>query len=706
MIIARFLSSTGLLIGDSPLISANFSRSLNASGEWQISLPAALPVADQLTLNAVAVLYYKGARLIGGPIQAISQAFDDSPTLEISGRDEFDSLYSVAADSIAYYDDRNILAGLYALLFRANWRIGKVDTYQAPTATVTIDLRNEKNVLTQIASLVKDQPGVVYRYGGYEDGYHLLDIGTLAYPVRRTLSQPAGLDYVRDQDPSVPILTALTVKTTIIDRIDVIEAIGGDVQDTSGVKRTITLGDAIDVDPTRRYDANYPIVETVSEQAFSILRRAAGRPGGRVVSNPITTLTVAIIGEIGAVNSNYHTLFTFQPMPGVLKAFNFWSGTVSGAVETNLKALTFMWYLHAVDEVNPHIPGTLLQSGIIPNSAWGSNRHCRVKIDNGYTLEYGVRYQIRVGFTTIPAANNNITVQYANVVPLSKSARMDYSTAIAAGYVSYNRYPKFVVETEATDEFVGGSIVERNTAFAPQRTSGNVTLAEIQNTANALYTWGKQYLDTHLQNRSEYTAQISGGLFDIEPGDALRLLAKAEYVTEDRFANTLSRRFEQVDITLRVQSIKYQFQDGKVQGSVTFMDQNLPAESANTEINQFDTQEKKKPEGKIIPLPDQWSMTSVTFPVSAVLPNTVMSGSGLPARLVQVGTSAPAGIADMVLIAKPFVIHNSGLDMELEIAFEPDYPNGIIGAGVRIAVKNRGWTYDDSAVITMYFGWR
>lgn len=706
MITARFFTAAGLMLGDSVLITANFSRALNQSGEWSISLPASLPVAEQLTLNAIVELRYKGVHLIGGPIQNINQAFDDSPTLEISGRDEFDSLYSYAADSIAYYDDRNILAGLYALLYRAGWRIGKVDTYQAPTATVTIDLRKEKNLLTQIAALVKDQPGVVYRYGGYENGKHMLDIGTLAYPVRKTLAQPAGLDYMRDVDPAVPVLTALTVKTTIIDRIDVLEAIGGDVQDNAGVKRAIHLGDAIDVDPTRRFDPNYPIVETVSEQCFVILRRSAGRPGGRVVSNPAATTTITVLGEVGAVASNYHMLFTFQPLPGTLRAFNFWTGTVGGAVETNLKALTFMWYLHAVDEANPHIPGALLQSGVIPNRSWGTNRNCRVIIDNGYVLEHGVRYQIRIGFTTTPAANNNIPVVYANVAPLSRTMRQDYSSAIAGGYVNSNRYPKFVVETAPTDEFVGGSIVERNTAFAPQKNQSNVTLAEIQNTANALYAWGKQYLNTHLFNRTEYTASISGGLFDIEPGDSLRITAKAEYVTEDRFANTLARRFERVNTVLRVQSIKYNFQDGKVQASVTFLDPNTPTESEYTEINQIDTQEKTKPEGRIIPLPDQWSLITASTVVSNVLPDTVMTGSGLPARRVLIGVAAPSTTGDMALIAKPFVVHALGQDMELEIEIEPDFLAGIIGAGVRIAVKNRGWTFDDSATVTMYFGWR
>lgn len=706
MITARFFTAAGLMLGDSTLINANYSRALNQSGEWQINLPASLPVAEQLTLNAFVELRYNGTVLIAGPIQLINQAYDDSPTLEISGRDEFDSLYRYAADSIAFYNDRNILAGLYALLFRAGWRIGKVDTYESPTATVTIDLRKEKNLLTQVAALVKDQPGVVYRYGGYENGKHMLDIGTLAYPVRKTLSQPAGLDYMRDTDPAVPVLTALTVKTTIIDRIDVLEAIGGDVQDNAGVKRAIHLGDAITADPTRRYDPNYPIVETVSEQSFVVLRRAAGRPGGRVVSNPVATTTIVVLGEVGAVASNYHILFTFQPMPGILRAFNFWTGTVGGAVETNLKALTFMWYLHAVDEANPHIPGALLQSGTIPNGAWGTNRHCRVLINNGYVLEHGVRYQIRIGFTTTPAANNNIPVHYANVVPLSRTQRMDYSAAIGSGYTNLNRYPKFLVETDPTDEFVGGSIVERNTAFAPQRDQSNVTLAEIANAANALYTWGKQYLDTHLLNRTEYTAQISGGLFDIEPGDALRINAKAEYVTEDRFANTLSRRFERVDTILRVQSIKYSFSDGKIQASVTFLDPNIPTESESTEINQFDTQQKPKPEGRIIPLPDQWSMTTVNMAVSNVLPDTVMSGSGLPARRVQIGTSTVSGSGDMALIAKPYVVHDDGIDMEIEIEVEPDLQGSIIGTVVRIAVKNRGWTYDDSATITVYFGWR
>lgn len=239
-------------LGDtfSEIENLKINRSLNAAGKISFSCPAnrfISPIAD--FQNYTYQLYFRSQRLINGGLIETSvpatknNAFIDM--IEFNATDELGLLSVVGASSAANYQNESILFIVDDLLRAAGWTLGYVHGIGA-TDLFTIDLRENENILAQIKTMTDRVPDLHFRYGGFFDGYHRLDLGALGTPSQIAFTQ--GLNI-----PSEGIKRLPQARKKLYQQ----EAFGA----TAGT-REVYLQDAYDYDNSLATHVTYPVINT------------------------------------------------------------------------------------------------------------------------------------------------------------------------------------------------------------------------------------------------------------------------------------------------------------------------------------------------------------------------------------------------------------------------------------------------------------
>ncbi len=693
MIRIRFFDLNGTCIYESPCFTAQFPRGLNKSGQWAASVPLTRTLYDLLSSETYAELWYDTTYCIGGKVQNIPVKFDMDTVIEIKGREELDVLYDAPANTALYINNKSFLLQLFSLLDKSGWRFGRYEDIDR-TRLITFDARKEKQRVTLFNALLKLEPKLKYRFGGFDvDGQPMLDVSefddTFKYQV---LPASPG-----EQANQIVIQDTQTVDDYTL-HIYAMEAIGGDMTDNAGVKRPVRLSDLVNF-ATLRFDPDYPIYEEQAEQKYVIVPTAEGDVGGRVTCWPsAVTSSTAVIGETsGASTANRWPCYIFHPFPGQFTEFSFWITSINAGLISNQTVNPFLWELKEVDETNvldiPMRP--TLASGVIPAGTWGSAQRVRVIVptDMQYNFVAGKRYAIRVGFGTMPAAGlaGSVRITAANA---SKSFRLDYSAlANSALNTSQNNEPVFEVVSAGIT--VGRRATEYQTQFVPQKESGNAPLLEIQAAALSMYEWAKIQLVNARVNRHDILVNLAGFRLDWKPGDVLYVLAQTNFIDGSRSAWE-SRTIESLD---------YSFSDNAPKTVVKFLP-NTPLEDDddNVILSLFDKQNNKKVtvEGRIIEPMWEWELTELSSVIQYEVPDSTLS-DGTPSVTVTFAlTPAPAGKFETRLLGTPYGIHsNTAVPIVVEVTAKSE-----TNVTCRVAIRDVGWSLYDQATIYCHQVWR
>lgn len=252
-------------------INGSVNYRLNQTTDWSATFPRNLANLDDISEGFFVELYYKNRLLLEGILQSFNQKWAGN-TVDISmqGRGITDKLYDYKAYSYGYYEQKERVLILASLLERAGWRVGRIDTWSNPTDLMTIDLRNDKRLLSQITTLIAGLPGVFFRYGGRQGGYHVLDIGTFNEDSGVALIRASDLGTLDDVFERTGLVEDASLSTTLSEIVNSVEVWGGEVLDDLGVTRTIFLKDALAADPSLASDPEFPIVTELTNHIYSI----------------------------------------------------------------------------------------------------------------------------------------------------------------------------------------------------------------------------------------------------------------------------------------------------------------------------------------------------------------------------------------------------------------------------------------------------
>jgi hypothetical protein len=687
---AKFYDSALSCVYETPVFAATFPRLLSKSGQWSIRVPLTQALYDLLSESLTAEIWYGQTYCIGGKVQEIPIKYDLDAEIEIKGREELDEIYDDGADSTLYINNKLYILQLFTLLERSGWRLGLYQDIDR-TKLITADLRKSRNRLTQISELIKLVPELRYRFGGFDyAGQPLLDVSFFDDPFRyQVLPASPG-----SQKNSV-VIQDVASNDNYTTRIYALEPIGGDVQISSTVKRTILLSDLLNY-ATLSLSADYPIYEEFSELVHVVVPTVEGPIGGKVQSVPAATSTVIAMGSSNA-SENFWSAFIFHPYPGLLTEVSFWGGNITPTLETAIRsgANPMLWEVREVDESNVlATSGTLLGSGTVDNAWWATNSRCRIPL-SGITLlcEPNKRYMFRVGLTAIAAVANTFSVR-TSATNAAKSFRFDRAIARGSSSTTLNHQPAFEAITVGTVPPVGARDKVQDTRFAPQKEGADATTTDIRNAALALYEWSKLQLETRSQFRHDLTVTLAGFNLDWRPGDVIRVLAQTQFVG--------GRRAEWE--TRTIESIEYSFADNTPRMAVKFLPNTADPEEDNETIALYDEQKKKEtpPEGKIIEPPYSWEMTELSQTVQFKVPDTTLS-DGTPAVTVSFAlTPAVWPQGETQIIGTPYGIHtNTAIQIVVEVTAKSE-----TAVTCKIAVRDVGWNLYDEAIIYLHQVWR
>lgn len=711
----RFIdNTTGLLIMDTATEDCSLSLALGKSGEWSASLPAYIEAVQQINKGNLVEIYYQGSLMMSGYVQSYSGSLSEDGKVSLKGRDIVDLLYNYRASSRALYKDRLFLEALGELLNMAGWGIGDVTTLPDPLTTkVTVDLRGEKSLLPQVASLVAKVPNISYRYGGVVGGRHTLDVGLFSRSSGiRFFSPPSDERVVNsgdgfiDPEDTTAYIGKLSYTTTLEEIIWGMEATGGQIKDNAGVERNITLYDAVQNDPTLPTHPQFPVIEQLYKQTYFMFdRERCPYPGGAIEifqGNLDNWLSVGNSSTTVAGQSQQGAIWLY-PMPGKLKEIIFETPVQSilGTITDN-----FMWWLHEAGTYPT--PGAVLASGVACNGAdMTPSKRFRISVpeEQQIVLEPGTEYVLRLGFEKpggypINTYRRVATSSLANAI---LTTRFSITVNNGGSWSSFSNAISAVLVTEPVALAVGGTISETQSDIAPESTEGNATLADIKAAGAQLWQWGKAYLNDHKDNRTEYSLDVLGDVVLPRIGDTVYVRGQAEGTIVDPFTSFAETRTLLVEKDLRVDSIKVDLGDDKREIGFGLTEGNgLTNQDAYVQL--YDTTKTvEPPKGTVITA--FLAPTTVTVPttIDVADPDTEMS-DGRPAKLVSLDyPTAPSVFRHVpMMLTTPFGVSSRGnVFVEIVTPLDPTTNTGIT---LRMCVE-QGWVYGDTVDLTTLYLW-
>ncbi len=276
MIRIRFINpDDNTVISDAVPKSVNVGWKLNQTADWSASFPKNLTALTNVSRGCLVQIFLNSEIILDGILQNFGEKWgNDTIDVSLTGRGITDKLFDIRAYSYGYYESQKRLLILALLLDRAGWRLGDVSTWSNPTDTYTIDLRNEKRLLSQITTVLSGFPGIFYRYGGVRAGAYTIDVGAFNTPAELSLYKAAEIDVISQTGEKVGLIGDFNYNQALTAIVNSVEVWGGDVKDNTGVSRTIFLSDALAADPTLATDPDFPIITDLASYIFHIRNNA------------------------------------------------------------------------------------------------------------------------------------------------------------------------------------------------------------------------------------------------------------------------------------------------------------------------------------------------------------------------------------------------------------------------------------------------
>lgn len=717
----RFLRpDTGVLIGDVFVSKASVNTGLGKTGEWSTEIPLAIDILDYLEKGQTAQIFHQGKLVIEGQVKTFQPKFGDENTIEIKGRDFLDGLYDYPADTSAVYKDALLVQAVASLLITAGWRLGDISTMINPLTTkITGDFRSEERLLPQIQKLINSVPKLTYRYGGIQAGYPTLDIGFFATSSGIRFYSPPNDDSIvnagdgtLDVDDTIGFIRELSYETTLEDLTWGIEAYGGEVTDELGIKRNISLYDALRADTTRVNDPDYPIMEYhYGPRGRYITWDIDKQPGLGGVLIDYTGANNASLTFLGnpspsVANVNYRCGVFFKSPGGYLQDLIVQFGSTSQGSITD----EVMWWLYDNDGVFP-TPGTLLASGSM--GAWVSGKWVRSQMPNNIKEMYlpkGEEYSMIFSYdkpggyplsTSRSIAHNNAS----SATTMMRGVTFTGATGVWAHSLTFNPNMELTFLPPAAKPS-GAVIVKTMTQFAPEQTEVNATAADCQKAGTALWEWCKRFIADHVENQVKYNLTPVGEVAFPTIGDTIEVHGIAQGTIIDPYTERVETVTTKVDKNnLRVDSLGLEFGSDKVE-----MKFELTEGDGITNLDFFvtiyDSAKDDRPlQGIVRTWFTTWQTVSATHTQGNADPDTTLA-DGRPAKLVTLPLPvSPGGVASKVYLE--FTPLATDLDDNSMAAVEMvTYPSEDgTGAAVIKVCTGLAWKYTSSVEFDINYVW-
>lgn len=678
---------TDSLLADTPAVKATVSIGLNKSGEFSVDVPLNTEALVDVNTGNNVEIYQGGLLLIRGVLQKFNRALKDEAIITVSGRDVTDDLYKVRSLSYALFEDTAVSTILAFLLRQAGWMLGDISTMENPDALMTIDLRGEKYLINQISKLITEVSNTVYRYGDTVAEVNALDVGVFNQSSDITFYTPSDNPAIDFDSRQVGKITSLTSDVEFTERVHTLELIGGEVQDNAGVKRTVTLQDAIYQDPTIRFHAEYPVRQHWVNQSTVLHRRSAGLPGGGFISWPANTQLLGY-GRVASVTRNIFVEFIIPP--GILTEVTLDFSTNTGAPT----GTTFLKIFKTI--LGTGLPdGPELGQAIFTHVPSARNR---IIFSTPVRIEWDTPYLFQLGFSVPTAgANDYATLIGTNVVGYTNSLTVWLNTSVIT------QTPRITVLTlpDMTD---GEAQTLQWTQYAPEITGSNSTQSRIRKMAVTMWGAGCAYMDTKSGLNESFQMEAIGEEIVPALGDLVYVRGQAEYAFTDPFTGDTQTYRELIEENLRVNGISislgdeitYSFELFKGTGNVFDADEYLAMYVRTKAV---------KPEaGEVQALVYAPQAGVIVYPIPyPVGPNASMSDGRDAFQVTLTLPASPTNKRDVYLCGIP-IPEAFNTAMTVEVVSHPVY-NTLTGPTIRIAPKYRGWSFQDEATIRCRIIW-
>lgn len=728
VVFLRFIDpDTNTALFDLPVESFKLNVGLNQSTEWSASISIQTPSITTIFRGMVIEFYVDGALYFEGVLQRFDPELTEKTTLSISGRSFLDNdLYSVKSYPLSYYDQAPILGVGTELLLQAGWALGDIGTLEETDLTTTIDLRGERNLLTQFNKFLQGLPRTYWREGVQRLDTHTVDLGIFNQGSGIAAIAPDSLAQFEEDSPYVHTIESFKYTVDFIEAAYAIRLQGGNIND-AGTERVVNLGDALAVDLNLRLDTQYPIIEEVNERVWSVVNLTDyPYPGGRIFSSEDTlsnVITVAAIGDTvgGAVEANVHMLISFIPYPGLLNHITIRLGTRDVNFTSELGSVfDIYWRIYEIDPSDNRTVTAIIHHQVIPGAQFPAADMALILIpDTEIILEAGKLYGLGIGTTVGPVLDvARQVIIGANRTSVSNTFFMRQLNipggtlpVVGSSFNIANFVPVIEVVTDRIGTIFASAVTEKQEKFAPPKTGAASPSAEIQRAGYALYQYGKNYLFEHPPIKKEYSMSVVGTKHVPKPGDTLYVKGRATIEFFDEISNTVFVEImEDIDGDLRVISYDMDFaKDGSIQINYKLQEgDGIPVTERLLALYD-ETKDQKPPEGDIWASPWGLLLDTISVNISNVSPNATFS-DGTFAYGVTVSifdgsvASLPTNTEWVYLAGNPYGT-GSGGDLRIEVTEEPTFSSsGQIT--FLVAFANRGWEYGDSASLTIKLIWR
>lgn len=701
---------SGVLLLDLPLPgSLSFSYGLNMSAQFSGEVPENWPKREEIVVGSPVEIYLENSRLLSGNIQRLEPSL--SETIRFSGVGAMDSLYSQPKFPLAYYEDKPLLGVLVELLSRHSWLIGDISSLDDPDQVTSLDLRDEKNLLTQVNKLTGGIVEVFYREGEEILGYPSIDFGRFLRDSHIQALMPDQRPVLPGNNDKIHWIEDLSYQEDLAEAVYAVNALGGSVQDSTGESRVINLGDALADNVNLLLDPEFPIIEDLAERSWATLNlRDYGSTGGRVLATADGT-TSGFIGDNtgGAVEQDAWIMYTFVPYPGMLESFSIWCT----AVTANAVGFDITWVLQEID-LNDY--RTVLVDNLLTGTFTTTdlaNTIKKITPDSDYELEPGKLYGIALGFNFNPGPDI-FTASFARRAIASTSHSFRFQTragkpGVGQLWSATNLLGYIEVITRAIDAPRADFVSEKAEKYTPKKTGANATAAEIEAAGAALYLWSKAYLIDHKPEIKTYNLTATGNRFFPKAGDTIYVNGKARGEYFDPLTRRFVTTYREIAGDLRVDRVQADIEGEAVKLSYNLMN-GTGVPRTDMIVSIYDQTENNEPAaGDAAARPWALLLDTLSTTVGPISPNSQMSDGTLAYRVtlsVFSGSyaSRPNGVEELYMAGLPYGTISPGGELRIEMVQLPsiENPNVIFD----IALQTRNWEYGDVATITVKQVWR
>lgn len=696
--------------------SGTISKELDSSDTYSISIPVNTAAAADIAEGMIVELYLDGDFLLKAEIQKLNKGvLEVTKSLKTAGRGILDNLYDTVSDPTLIVESTPLLLALYEILEASSWRLGDISTIPDKDFVVElVDLRNEHSYLGQVKKLMKLEPELSLIVGDQVLGKDTINIGVFDENSGVLFRSPAGRYY--DILPSnFNIISKLVEKKSNEEEVFYLESIGGEVKDSNGLHRSITLFDAWDNDNDLATDPDFPIVEIVPGQRYAVINAAENPyPGGLFYTvNAASVGNTNFMGDSGLSGRMRWTGFSFRGIPGKLNYLSIILSTIFGDFYNDWEGEGITIWLsnlgtsgsYTYDHFNAE---RLFEAPFVHADGLPPFGEYRIDLtDADLTIDLNTIYGLAIGFDNAQAVSSYINhIRYVGVSGTDvgmghcQTSRTDNTNEV---WIDADWFSSLKIFTNPIESVARRfQAFEKWTEYAPPKDGeNNSTLAQTRAAGKALYDRSIANLMERETTRRKYTMSAIGRNLIVPLGNKVSVLGKAQTAVQNPVTGKVSADYYEVDGDFRVLGYKLNIKSNTISATYDLADISLTRDSGVVDIYD-ETKGEQQVEGVVYKFFGTSEMVKETVPLSSMLPDTTLT-DGRDALLVEFPYDRPTDRHVSDFIGLPFV-ETPTEKVRIEIVSGQDDDNEI-GLICKIAT-GAGWTVDSNVSLECYFIWR